>query len=205
MEIKVILAEDIEYMRRTLAESLRAQPEIVVLGEASNGLELVNLCRRTPPDVVVTDIRMPLMDGVEAAKIIRREMPSVRLLILTAFDDEQYLRELFGLGIDGYLLKTDSTLPLAKAVHSVYSGAGAVGAGVTQKLGSLLNPSPGPEVLTEYELRVTRMIANGRYNKEIASELGITYGRARNLISGIYRKFGVTGRLELLSKLGNAG
>ena len=174
--IKVVLAEDGDVLRRSLADSLREQPDIQVLDEAADGEELVALCRETPPDVAVVDIRMPGMDGVAACKILRSELPEVRLLILTTFDDDEYLRELFGLGVDGYLLKTGSPPRLAEAVRGVYSGLGAVDAGVSRKLGSLLNApkKPGTGPLTETELRAARLIAEGKYNKEIAVELGIT-------------------------------
>lgn len=172
--IKVTLAEDGDALRRSLADSLREQPDISVLGEAAEGGELVALCREMPPDVVVVDIRMPGMDGVAACKILRSELPEVRLLILTTFDDDEYLRELFGLGVDGYLLKTGSPPRLAEAVRGVYNGLGAVDAGVSRKLGSLLNApkKPGTGPLTETELRAARLIAKGKYNKEIAVELG---------------------------------
>lgn len=201
--IKVTLAEDGDALRRSLADSLREQPDISVLGEAAEGGELVALCRETPPDVAVVDIRMPGMDGVAACKILRSELPEVRLLILTTFDDDEYLRELFGLGVDGYLLKTGSPPRLAEAVRGVYNGLGAVDAGVSRKLGSLLNApkKPGTGPLTETELRAARLIAKGKYNKEIAVELGITYGRTRNLVSAVYRKLGAVDRADLIAKL----
>ena len=201
--IKVTLAEDGDALRRSLADSLREQPDISVLGEAAEGGELVALCRETPPDVAVVDIRMPGMDGVAACKILRSELPEVRLLILTTFDDDEYLRELFGLGVDGYLLKTGSPPRLAEAVRGVYNGLGAVDAGVSRKLGSLLNApkKPGTCPLTETELRAARLIAEGKYNKEIAVELGITYGRTRNLVSAVYRKLGAVDRADLIAKL----
>ncbi|MFR8467564.1 hypothetical protein BLA28_14755 [Eisenbergiella tayi] len=201
--IKVTLAEDGDVLRRSLADSLREQPDISVLGEAAEGGELVALCRETPPDVAVVDIRMPGMDGVAACKILRSELPEVRLLILTTFDDDEYLRELFGLGVDGYLLKTGSPPRLAEAVRGVYNGLGAVDAGVSRKLGSLLNApkKPGTGPLTETELRAARLIAEGKYNKEIAVELGITYGRTRNLVSAVYRKLGAVDRADLIAKL----
>ena len=200
---KVTLAEDGDALRRSLADSLREQPDISVLGEAAEGGELVALCRETPPDVAVVDIRMPGMDGVAACKILRSELPEVRLLILTTFDDDEYLRELFGLGVDGYLLKTGSPPRLAEAVRGVYNGLGAVDAGVSRKLGSLLNApkKPGTGPLTETELRAARLIAEGKYNKEIAVELGITYGRTRNLVSAVYRKLGAVDRADLIAKL----
>lgn len=201
--IKVTLAEDGDVLRRSLADSLREQPDISVLGEAAEGGELVALCRETPPDVAVVDIRMPGMDGVAACKILRSELPEVRLLILTTFDDDEYLRELFGLGVDGYLLKTGSPPRLAEAVRGVYNGLGAVDAGVSRNLGSLLNApkKPGTGPLTETELRAARLIAEGKYNKEIAVELGITYGRTRNLVSAVYRKLGAVDRADLIAKL----
>ena len=201
--IKVALAEDGDALRRSLADSLREQPDIQVLGEATDSEELVALCRETPPDVAVVDIRMPGMDGVAACKILRSELPEVRLLILTTFDDDEYLRELFGLGVDGYLLKTGSPPRLAEAVRGVYNGLGAVDAGVSRKLGSLLNApkKPGTGPLTETELRAARLIAKGKYNKEIAVELGITYGRTRNLVSAVYRKLGAVDRADLIAKL----
>ena len=201
--IKVALAEDGDALRRSLADSLREQPDIRVLGEAADGEELVALCRETPPDVAVVDIRMPGMDGVAACKILRSELPEVRLLILTTFDDDEYLRELFGLGVDGYLLKTGSPPRLAEAVRGVYNGLGAVDAGVSRKLGSLLNTpkKPGTGPLTETELRAARLIAEGKYNKEIAVELGITYGRTRNLVSAVYRKLGAVDREDLIARL----
>ena len=201
--IKVTLAEDGDALRRSLADSLREQPDISVLGEAAEGGELVALCRETPPDVAVVDIRMPGMDGVAACKILRSELPEVRLLILTTFDDDEYLRELFGLGVDGYLLKTGSPPRLAEAVRGVYNGLGAVDAGVSRKLGSLLNApkKPGTGPLSETELRAARLIAGGKYNKEIAVELGITYGRTRNLVSAVYRKLGAVDRADLIAKL----
>ena len=201
--IKVVLSEDGDVLRRSLADSLREQPDIQVLDEAADGEELVALCRETPPDVAVVDIRMPGMDGVAACKILRSELPEVRLLILTTFDDDEYLRELFGLGVDGYLLKTGSPPRLAEAVRGVYNGLGAVDAGVSRKLGSLLNApkKPGTGPLTETELRAARLIAEGKYNKEIAVELGITYGRTRNLVSAVYRKLGAVDREDLIARL----
>ena len=201
--IKVTLAEDGDVLRRSLADSLREQPDISVLGEAAEGGELVALCRETPPDVAVVDIRMPGMDGVAACKILRSELPEVRLLILTTFDDDEYLRELFGLGVDGYLLKTGSPPRLAEAVRGVYNGLGAVDAGVSRKLGSLLNApkKPGTGPLTETELRAARLIAEGKYNNESAVELGSTYGRTRNLVSAVYRKLGAVDRADLIAKL----
>lgn len=203
-KITVILAEDGEALRKTLATSLRTQPDISVIGEASNGAELVALCREAPPDVAVVDIRMPVLDGVEAAKLLRAELPRIKLLILTTFDDEEYLRALFGLGVDGYLLKTDTPASLANAVRSVYHGLGAVDGAVSRKLGELLNQpakNPARGELTETERRVAMLIAEGKYNKDIARTLEISYGHARNLVSKVYARLGAADRADLIIKL----
>ena len=204
--IKVVLAEDGNLLRRTLAEHLGAHRDIELLAMAENGAECIVLCRKSPPDVVVLDIRMPVMNGVEAAKILRSEFPDIRILILTTFDDDEYLRELFGLGVDGYLLKSGNPEKLVDAVRNVCKGLGAVDGAISRKLGEMLNhpsakPMQGP--LSETERRVAHLIAEGKYNKEIAVTLGISYGRARNLVSKVYAKLGAADRQDLISKLGN--
>lgn len=203
-KIKVILAEDEQVLRQSLVGALSVHEDIEVVGEASNGEEALALCQRMSPDVAVLDIRMPVMNGIEAARRIRMALPTVRLLILTTFDDDEYLRQLFGMGVDGYLLKTDDTLPLAEAIRSVYLGTGAVDKGVSLKLGYLLNQPTAKQQsssLSEMELRVARLIEQGKYNKDIASELDISYGRARNIVSAVYRKLGAIDRDDLVSIL----
>lgn len=202
--IRVVLAEDSEIFRRALAEGLHGCRDIEIVGEASNGAELVALCRDAPPDVAVIDIRMPGMNGVKAAKILRAEHPSIRLLILTTFDDDEYLRELFGIGVDGYLLKGDTPPLLADAVRGVYRGLGAVDGQVSRKLGGLLNRAPKepePSLLTDTERRAAELIARGKYNKDIAVALNITYGRARNLVSKVYARLNAVDREDLIHKL----
>ena len=202
--IKVILAEDSGLLRRTLADHLGAHKDLELLASAKNGAECVAFCRESPPDVVVLDIRMPVMNGVEAARILRTECPDIRILILTTFDDDEYLRELFGLGVDGYLLKSGSPEKLVDAVRNVWEGLGAVDGTISRKLGGMLNvpiPKHTRGSLSETEQRVAILIAEGKYNKEIAVTLDISYGRARNLVSKVYAKLGATDRQDLISKL----
>jgi DNA-binding NarL/FixJ family response regulator len=147
---------------------------------------------------------MPVMDGVEASRRLRALRPDIKLLILTTFDDDDYLRELFGIGVDGYLLKTDSPARLSDAVRNVYNGLGAVDGIISRKLGSLLNRQPAkPDrgLLTDTEKKVAALIAEGYYNKDIAQILDISYGRVRNLVSSVYAKLGVVSRADLISNL----
>ena len=205
--IRVMLAEDDTLLLRALAKSLRTHPDIELLAETENGAELVASCQKHPPDVAVLDIRMPVMDGVTAARLLRKELPQVKLLILTTFDDDRYLQALYGLGVDGYLLKSGDPKRLAEAVRSVYHGIGAVDGAISRKLGSLLNPSmsKAPQgSLSQIEGRVAELIAQGKYNKEIAVELDISYGHARNLVSKVYSKLGAIDRDDLTTKLRSA-
>lgn len=203
--IRAVLAEDNAALRAMLAEELSAQEDIEVLGAAADGAKLVELCREHRPDVAVLDIRMPVMDGVAAARLLRRELPDIRLLVLTTFDDEDYLRELFGIGIDGYLLKNYRPGALAGAVRSVYQGINTLDVEVSRKLGGMLNTSAPAQAqqgaLTEMERKVAGLIARGCYNKDIAVELDISYGRVRNIVSQVYRKMGVVDRAGLVARL----
>lgn len=204
--IGVILAEDGSAVRKVLVDALSRDPSIEVLGEACNGAELVSLCRKTPPDVAVVDIRMPVMDGVAAARILRAEALATRLLILTTFDDDEYLRALFGIGIDGYLLKSDDPHAIVSAVHSVHHGVNIMDGAVSRKIGNLLNTAgeqpPSENTLTDIERQAAQLILDGKYNKDIAVEMDISYGRARNIVSGLYRKLGALDRDDLRAKLG---
>ncbi len=200
--IKVVLAEDHEILRRSLAMALSRDQDFEVLGEAGNGLELIDLCRTEPPDVAVVDIRMPVMDGIEAAKRIKAEWPQVKILILTTFDDDEYLRELFSLGIDGYLLKNEDEIALGCAVKSVYIGFNTLDKGIVAKLSALMSGGrTRQDGLTEPESKVARLIVAGLYNKDIARELDISYGYARNLVSEIYHKLGAADRADMAEKL----
>ncbi len=195
--IKVAVGEDHAVLRRALVTALRQDPDIDVLGDAENGLELVELCRAAGPDVAVVDIRMPVMDGVQAASVIKAELPAVKVLILTTFDDEEYLRKLFALGIDGYLLKNEDHAALANAVKSVYIGYNTLDRSITAKLAAMMGGPTPPAELSPMEEKVARMAAQGLYNKDIARELDISYGRARNLVSQVYRKLGALERAEM--------
>ncbi len=199
--IRVILAEDNEALRRSLVASLAGDGGIAVVGEAENGVELLALCARHLPDVVVVDIRMPMMDGIEACRRLRHTQPDVRLLVLTTFDDDEYLRDLFELGIDGYLLKSSEDVPLASAIHGVYMGIHTLDRSITHKISGYLGKGPAAPTLTDTERRVAELIADGLYNKDIAAVLSVSYGRARNIVSDVYRKLGVLDRADLKQKL----
>ncbi|MDR0885213.1 MAG: response regulator transcription factor [Clostridiales Family XIII bacterium] len=201
-KINVIVAEDVEALRRTWIEALEKTDDINLLGDAENGSMLVDLCRENPPDIAVLDIRMPVMDGVQAAKILKKELPDVKLLILTTFDDEDYLRQLFAIGINGYMLKTVNMPLLADTIRNVFLGIHAIDAGVTTKIAQMIaTPEPRIEKLTDVELKVATLMVAGAYNKDIANELNISYGRTRNIVSMVYKKTNTMDRRDLAVKL----
>jgi len=185
-------------LARTLSEGGAA-----VLGQAGDGAELLALCRAAspPPDVALIDIRMPVMNGVEAAKILRKEMPGVKLLVLTTCDDPAYLRDLFSVGVDGYLLKGAEGGELMRAVVGVHGGSGILDKSLIRKVGALIPPETKEARLSETEEKAARLILDGKVNKEIAQELKISYQYTRQLVSGVYRKFSAIDRQDLIGKL----
>lgn len=201
-KIKVVLADDHDILRRSLAAALRRDRDFEVLGEAVNGRELVSLCRKRLPDVAVVDIRMPVLDGIEAAKILKAELPRVKILILTTFDDDEYLCELFSLGIDGYLLKGEEGVALSSAVKSVYIGINTLDRAIVAKMSAAMAGDSARRLnLSDMEIKIAKLIAQGFYNKDIARELNISYGYVRNLVSEVYRKLGVVDRVDMAGKL----
>jgi DNA-binding NarL/FixJ family response regulator len=205
--IRLLMADDQAEFLDAVCDDLECDPRFSVVGRARDGIEACALCRETEPDVAILDIQMPNVDGIAAAKIIHSEMPHVKLVMLTLFDDDTYVARLMQLGISGYLLKADSadSDKLARAIVAAYEGDGVLDRQVIDKLGSLINvPSPTQE-LTRSEMHVAVMVANGAYNKDIARKLSISYGHARNLVSQLYKKLGVNTRGEVAQKLVESG
>lgn len=199
-KIRVILANSHDIFRGSVSASLKLDEGIAVVGEATNGKELLTLCSKEQPDVVVVDAHMPAMYGIEASRQIKDKLPGVRILVLTAFDDDEYLLALINMVIDGYLLRSSADIVLANAIKSVYLGINMLDRSLAHKIRSLLAAKPR-NGLTKTEERVAKLMAEGHYNKDIARELNISYGRARNIVSDIYRKLGISERTKILEKL----
>jgi len=196
--IKVALADDSDILIRALKQILSGDKSISVTITAVDGKELVDACKLSPPDVAVVDIRMPVMDGIEATQIIKSTLRQTKVLILTTFDDDEYISKLFEAGIDGYLLKGSEEKMLINAIKSVHMGINALDSALMQKISNVFNHQDFKRSeLSESELKVAKKIAEGSYNKDIASELGLSYGRVRNVVSEIYRKLGITSREDI--------
>jgi DNA-binding NarL/FixJ family response regulator len=208
--IRVLLVEDQEIVRRGLKILLETKPDLKVVGEADNGqraIELVETLHTTslPPDVVVMDIRMPVMDGVQATQLMCQQFPDTKILVLTTFNDSDYVAQALRFGAKGYLLKDTPAEELAKAIRSIHQGYTQFGPGIVEKAIAQVQtpqpkpqpePPPGLKELTTREREVLQMIATGASNKEIASALFLSEGTVRNHISHILTRLNLRDRTQ---------
>jgi DNA-binding NarL/FixJ family response regulator len=180
--ITVLLAEDHEIVREGLRKLLEAERDIEVVGEAATGRQAVAMTKQLHPDVVVMDIAMPLLNGLEATRQIRQTSPAAKVLILSAHSDEAYIEEVTALGASGYLIKQTSAKFLSEAIRQVAQGHTFFSPAVTKQMRSHYEKAPGRagllkkkgDRLTSRELEVLQLVAEGEANKQTAAELGIS-------------------------------
>jgi len=180
--ITVLLAEDHLVVREGLCRLLQAEPDIAVVGEADTGRQAVALTRKLRPAVVVMDIAMPLLNGMEATRQIRQSVPDTKVIILSAHSDDAYIESATAFGAAGYLVKQSSAHFLAEAIREVHKGNTFFSPAVAKKLRHLNQQAPdrkgrmkAPAVrLTSREMEVLQMIAEGLANKQVAAELGLS-------------------------------
>ncbi len=180
-KIRVLLAEDHTLVRQGFRRILEDDPRIVVVGEASTGLAAIEQCKQLKPDVVLMDLAMPELGGLEASAEILKENPDIRILILSMYSNEAYVRKAFEVGAKGYMLKNAIELDLTRAVTALAEGGAYMSPGVSNlvieslKAGSFQDTSKDPyERLTLREKEVLQLIAQGKSNKEIAQLLNIS-------------------------------
>ncbi len=205
--IRVLLVDDQLLIRQGIQTLLDLEPDLTVVGAASNGREALDAVERLQPDVVLMDVRMPVMDGVAATRELGQRHPHVGVIILTTFDDDEYIFEGLKAGARGYLLKDISSDEMAQAVRAVAAGQALIQPSITRKVVAEFsrlasNPDPNPQAfaLTERELDVLRSLAVGRSNKEIADQLVITEGTVKNHVSNILAKLEVRDRTQAVLK-----
>ncbi|WP_109525834.1 MULTISPECIES: response regulator [Nocardia] len=193
--LRVLIADDERLVREGIAALLALQPGIEVVATAENGATAIELTRELAPDVVLMDIRMPGIDGVEAAAVLREE---TTVLMLTTFDDEEYLVRALHAGASGYLLKDLPAPELARAIHLAHAGVDQYSATVAARLAALvrLRTTAPPIELTDRETDVLRLVAAGAANREIARSLYLSEGTVKNHVSSILNRLGVRDRTQ---------
>ncbi|MGN9908455.1 response regulator [Phytohabitans sp. LJ34] len=205
--VRVLVVDDQQLVREGIASLLGIQPGITVVGTAADGKAAVNAAAELAPHVVLMDVRMPEMDGVEATAILHRRAPEVRVIMLTTFDDEEYVLQALRAGASGYLLKDLPAADLAQAVRLANAGVAQLDSSVTASLAAALArggarpvappPAPRPdEVLTAREIDILRLVATGSTNREIAGRLFLSEGTVKNHISRILGRLGLRDRTQ---------
>ena len=205
--INLILADDHALVRAGTRQLLERQPDLRVVGEAADGEEAVRLAKELKPHLVVMDVRMPRMSGVEATRRIKQEVPEVAVLVLTAHDDDEYVFALLQAGANGYLLKTAEMDELVKAIHTVAAGQLALDPTVAGKVVAqftsgrslpdvLADVKDEYEGLTEREMEILRLVGRGLTNREVGQQLYISDRTVQAHLSNIFSKLGVGSRTE---------
>ena len=203
--IRIGIIDDQEIFRQGMKMILSSQEDMEVVGEGATGLEAYRLCEERSLDLLLMDIRMPVMDGVEATRRIKRDFPRVRVIILTTFDEDEYIFQAIKFGASGYLLKDAPPAKIIEAIREVRGGGALmqpnIAARVVEKFRSMEKDTgevdPRIKSLTAREMEIVQLIGEGKNNREIAGELFITEGTVKNHISSILVKLDLRDRTQL--------
>ncbi len=206
--IKVIIADDQELIRQSLQIILRAEKDIDVIDTVANGVEVIRSVRKEKPDVILMDIRMPEMDGVVCTEIIKENYTDIKIIILTTFDDDEYVFNALKYGASGYLLKGISTKELADAIRKVYHGTAMINEDIASKVVKLYSKMAQSNLtihvdkiqtadLKTAEWHMIALVGSGLSNKEMARKLNLSEGTVRNNLSIILSKLGLRDRTQL--------
>jgi DNA-binding NarL/FixJ family response regulator len=209
--INIILTDDQEIVREGIKMILSLDAEINIIGEAENGEQLITLLEKVQPDVILMDVRMPVMDGVEATKIIKEIYSDIKIIILTTFSEDEYIFKALKNGADGYILKDAGSEYIIKAIKSACCGTMMLDPEITLKLVKAYNSITNENdhyhkfdnqkhklaLLTPRELDVAELVAKGMSNKDIGSILFLTIGTIKNYVTRILEKLELNSRTEL--------
>lgn len=192
--IRVLIVDDHPVVRFGLAAIIRLQPDMDVIGEAGSGEDACRICLEQAPDVVLMDLRLPGLSGVEAIRTIRRTTPGARFIVLTTYDGDEDIRRALGAGAQAYLLKAMSHLDVTAAIRKVHSGARVI----PQSVSKTLAERPPESQLSPREIEVVELIASGFSNKEIGRALGITEATVKWHVNLILNRLDVADRTEAI-------
>ena len=206
--IKIVIADDQELIRDSLKIVLSANQDMDVIDTVADGREVIRSVRKAKPDVILMDIRMPKMDGVQCTKIIKENYPEVKIIILTTFDDDEFVYNALKFGASGYLLKGVSMDELAEAIRTVYSGSAMLNPDIATKVVKLFSRMAKADYtisveeqkekeLTKTEWKIIEQVEYGASNKEVAGNLNLSEGTVRNYLSTILNKLGLRDRTQL--------
>ena len=199
--IRVLVVDDQVVVSEGLRVLLNASPNIEVIDVANNGRDAVNMTRQLTPDIVLMDLKMPEMNGIQATKAITERHPNIPVLILTTYDDDEWVLEAVRAGAKGYLLKDSDRNDIIAAIEGTIAGKTHIDPAVAQKLFTFIKDGTPAnadfvDTLSERELSVLRLLANGMTNAAIADRLFLAEGTVRNHVSSILAKLGVTDRAQ---------
>jgi DNA-binding NarL/FixJ family response regulator len=199
--IQILIVDDQHIIRQGIKSMLECNTDMQVVGEAENGQKAIDKIAILHPDIALIDIRMPVMDGVAATKIISQSYPQTKVLVLTTFDDDEYVSQAMRLGAKGYLLKDTEPAEIAAAIRAVCKGHTQLGPGLLEKVllpEQIPTPLPPPELalLTPRELEVLRLIASGANNREIAHTLFLSENTIKNYVTNILDRLNVRDRTQ---------
>ena len=217
--INVILVDDQKIVREGLKMLLSLDEEIAIVNEAENGKQLLEILSDGDlPDIILMDVRMPIMNGVEATKIIKENYKNIKIIILTTFNEDEYIFDGIKNGADGYILKDAGSDYIIKAIKTAYNGNIILDPEVTTKIvrayNSLSNDNQTPSMINEYkekldmltqrEMDVAKLVAKGKSNKDICNILFLTEGTVKNYLTKIFGKLELNSRTELALFINNA-
>ena len=199
--MKVLIVDDDALIRDSLKIILGLEEDIQVTGTACNGQEAYEMCKSEIPDIVLMDIRMPVMDGVLGTKLIKSSFRDVKVLILTTFKDDEYIKEAVKNGAEGYILKNQSSDSIVESLRTVYKGNTVFHREVADTLSSMLREgnkkSPGAFGITDREFEILKLIGDGLSNKEISAQIHLGEGTIRNYVTNLLEKLELRDRTQL--------
>lgn len=203
-KIRTLIADDHTLLRNGICALLEDEPDIMIVGEASDGREAVRLAGQLKPNVVLMDIAMPLLNGLEATRQIKHEHPEISVLVLTMYDNEEYFREMLEVGASGYIIKRAAASELVTAIRAVYNGEAVLSPAITRFLledylnHDIRSEKDDPNALSSREREVLQLIAEGRTSREIAEILNLSVKTVQSHRTSLMQKLDLHDRGDLI-------